>query len=248
MQESVTSSKRKKKQLDGVKSVIFTVLFIFIFFLIFSILVVSKRSNICFEPQTFYLVYVQKDKNQEVLLENKSKVKNLGGAGIIVEKNKVYYLAVSIYQKKDDAVEIKNNIEKQFKESGVVELLSKSISNKYRKLLKQNDCYFIIYKKIYDLIDENESLIFNYVKGEIGDGKFISTLLAEKIELEKLKESCEKQKVVDLEVLLEYISILLSHYENILNKFYTVDLKESLCFEFFINYVQTYIELSNNFN
>ena len=87
MQYCVTGKRRKKSKNNFKKSIIFIVSFFLIIVLLCFVLVASKRSNICFETRSFYVVYVDKNKNKENLLSVQKSVKDLGGAGVFVEKN-----------------------------------------------------------------------------------------------------------------------------------------------------------------
>lgn len=246
MQESVTLKHKINKQKNNIKYVIFTVLFFFLIFLIFTILVVSKKSNLIFDAKTFYIVYAEKNKNSSVLYENQSKIKNMGGAGIVVEKNNEYYLAVSIYLTKDDAKEIVNNLSLQFSNAGIVEFSSSAISNKVKTQIKKDAMCFELYKIIYNFFDEYQELMFLFAKGEIGEGKFMSSLVAKKLEIEKQKiEYIKDNEFVEFEELLTKI---ISHFDYLFSKFYAVEIKESLCYEFFIYYCQTFIEFCKKIN
>lgn len=248
MQETVTLVERKKNKKLNINPVISTVLFFLIIFLISAVLVVSKRSNLFFETRTFYVVYAQKDKNKSVLAEQQSKVKNLGGAAVLLEKNNEYYLAVAIYLTKDDANEVKKNLQSQFLSAGIVEFSALSVSNKYKNIIKKNDFHLQQFKQLNNFLSEYQEIMFLYAKGEISEGKFISTMLAKKIDIEQLKLKCEKENVSDLKLFDEYVGIFISQFDYLLTKFYSIDTKESLCFEFFINYCQTYIDFCKILN
>ena len=177
MQESVTLTRIKIPKKRALKPVIFISLFFLIIFFISAILVVSKRSNMCFEARTYYIVYADKNKNSDLLFKVQKNVKDLGGAGVLFEKNNEYYVAISVYNNKDDAKEIAGKLI-AYEKSGVIEYVCKSVSNNYRNQIRENQNYYNLFKFLYDFLIEYETLCYKYVKAEISEGIFISTLIS----------------------------------------------------------------------
>lgn len=246
MQDSVTREAKKRTQKHTLKAVIFTVLFFFIIFLISAVLVVSKRSNLCFEARTFYVVYADKNKNSSLLLNTQSLVKDLGGAAVIFDKNNEYYVAVSVYNSKDDSKEIADGLKGGFSNASVTELSCKEISNKYRNLLKQNQAYFDLFYYIYEFSINFEQLCYGYAKGDMSEGKFMSSFLAHKLEIEKQIENCNHAKIDELSVVVDYANLMIVYFEKVFDKFYTSTSKQSVCFEFFVSFALCYTSLCDN--
>lgn len=246
MQDSVTRKVIKRTQKTKLKAVIFTVLFFFIIFLISAILVVSKRSNLCFEARTFYMVYVDKNKNSTLLSNLQNLVKDLGGAAVVFDKNNEYYLTASVYSNKDDAIEIADGLKGSFSSASIIELSCKGVSNKYRNLLKQNQAYFDLFHYIYDFSLNFEQLCYGYVKGDTSEGKFMSSFLAHKLEVEKLIENCALVQNKELSAVCDYANLMIVYFEKVFDKFYQSTSKQSVCFEFFVSFVLCYSSLCDN--
>lgn len=246
MQDSVTHKKLKYRKKSRLKAVIFTILFFFIIFFISAILVVSKRTNICFEARRFYVVYAEKNKNSNLLLNSQSLVKDLGGAAVIFNKQHEFYLAISVYNNKEDANEILGGLKSTFPKSAVSELTCKEVSNKYKNLLKQNHVYFDLFNYLYNFSLNFEQLCYGYSKGELGEGKFMSSFLAHKLEIEKLIQNCDEYCNNELSMIVDYANLIIVQFEKVFDKFYSSSSKQSVCFEFYVNFVIIYIDLCNN--
>lgn len=246
MQESVTSHYRKRKKKCVLNPVIFACLFFFIIILISAILISSKRSNLCFEKRNFYVVYIEKNKSSSLLLSEQDKIKKLGGAGVFVSKNNDFYLSTSIYNKKDDANNVAEQLKTIYDGAGVVDISCNEISKQYQSLLKENQVYFDLFNFLYNFTNSYENLCYDYIKGQISEGRFMSQLLAEKLNIEKQLELCKKNENKKLLVLTQYANLLLVHFNKVFDKFYTSTNKESICYELFVNFCLTYIDMCNN--
>ena len=246
MQDCVTRVIRKRKKKNGTTFVIFASLLFLLIFFISAILVVSKRSNVCFESRKLYAVYVDKNKNLNLLADMQSRVKSLGGAGVFFQKNNDYYLIASIYNDKGDAKEVLENLRKEFESADVLEIDCKSISKKIQNELKQNNEYFELFNFLYEFLLNCEKMCFEYNKGVLSEGGFMSKLLAEKLELQTMINQASRVDCEDLRVLIDYSNLIVVHFENLFDKFYSSDKKCSLSYEFYVNLCLTYVDLCNN--
>ena len=246
MQYCVTAASKKRKYKSHLKPVILGVLFFFIIFLIFTILVVSKRENVCFYEKTYYFVYADKSRDASLLLDEQDKIKKLGGAGVFVEKNNQQHLVVSVYLNKEDAKEIEKGLGDNFQGSGVVEISKKEVSKKYINFLKQYENYFTLFKFLSEFDKNLQSLIFGYSKGEISDGKLMSGLVGYKLDLQNLLKIVSSQNIEDLASLKSTSESLIESIDYVFDKFFSTSSKESLCHELLAGFVVLYIDLCNN--
>jgi len=243
MQDCVTHTFKKSKRKQRLNAVIFAVVFFFLIFLIFSILIISKRSNILFEPRTFFVVAVFKNKDKSLLAETQSEVKSLGGAGVFVKKDNHYYLAAGIYLNKFDAKSVCDGMIGIYAESEVIELHCKGISRSFQNQIKQNDVAFELLKFLNNHLESLQQDVFDFAKGETSEGKFMSKIIADKIELEKL---ISRQNNDELKLLKDYSKVVAELFDTFVNKFYVSDKQNSLCYEFMTNFYLTYFELCEN--
>ncbi len=246
MQESVTWGRRKRYKKTGLKPVVFTVLFFVIIFLISAILVVSKRNNLCFEARRFYVVYSAKNKTEQMLLETQKKTSDMGGAGVILEKDNDFYVAVSVYNSKDDALEIAKTIKDTFAGAGVVELSSKAVARNVRNEIRQSHNYFLLYETIYNYLNEYQTNCFEYAKGNILEGKFMSGLVAKKLEFETLVENCKSENIEQFKAVLACVEEIIKNAKSVFDKFYTAKSKQSVCFEFLVKLDLEFVNLCKN--
>ncbi len=246
MQDCVTHIVRKKIKKSRLKPVIFGTIFFLLIFLISGILVVSKRSNVCFYARSFYFVYADKNRDSNLMLSAKDQIKKLGGAGVFIEKNYEHYLVVSVYSSKDDAKGVASGLEVLGKSASVVDLTSKEVSKKYQNLLKQNQNYFDLFNYLFNFQSILENLCFSFAKGELSEGKLMSSLVEAKLEIQKLVSLCESENIKDLKPIINSAGLVASYIDNAFDKFFSATSKESVCYELGVRFVVCYIELCDN--
>ncbi len=246
MQECVTKVKRKTSKKSGAKAVIFSVLFFFIIFLVTAILVVSKRSNLCFSVRSFHIVYAGKDKTEELVLDLQKQIKDLGGAGVIFEKNTEFLVAVSVCNDGGDAKDVARGLQASFEGAGVTEIVCKGIPRKKQNFIKENVAYFELFKQLFALSKDYEGLCYDFTGGKISEGRFMSSLFERRLLLEELFERCDEENLPELGAILHFAKFTLEKIDALTNKFYVSKTKESLCYEFFVEFCLKYCEMCDN--
>ena len=238
MTYKISKSEKSKKL-----SIIFFVLFFVLIIFISSILISSKKKNICFEARRFFIVYAEKSRDKNSLINVQEQIKKQGGAGVFLEKNNEYYVAVAGYNNKDSANEVLKNISNKFVGGGVLELSCKSASLENKNLMHKNREWFELVNVLYKFLFDYESWCFDYVSGIIGEGEFMSRMVVKKLEIQSIVERCKQNIVDDIKSVLDFADLKISLFEKLFDKFYGSNNKEHLCFEFFVLYINSYIKL-----
>lgn len=247
MQESVTRKHLKRHGKHRIKPLIFTILFFLIIFFITAILIISKRSNSCFLSREFYFVYTNKSKSEGLLKISQNKIKEAGGAGVIIQSGDYFYVTSSVYFNKADAENVKSRLESAGFDAEILVVYSSQIAKKYQNLLKQNQSYFELFKQIYDLPEILEKKCYDFLSGKINEAEFISILTKIKIEIQSKQKLCEQELIDDLQPLLYINNIIINNIDNLFNKFVISVRKESLCYECYTSAAKNFIELCSNF-
>ena len=113
----------------------------------------------------------------------------------------------------------------------------------FQKIIGESD---LVEKYIYDFSLDYENLCYGFAKGEISEGKFMSSFVAHKLEVEKLIENCKSAENEELVVLTDYANLMIVHFSKVFDKFYSSTSKQSVCYEFFVSFVLVYVDLCDN--
>lgn len=247
MQYCVTTSLAKRQYKHRLKPVIFSILFFLIIFFITAILIISKRSNNYFLSKEFYFVCVGKSENESLLENEKSKIKDIGGAGLIIKNGEWFYVTSSVYFDEDDAKSVKSRLENAGFNAEILAIKSKKIDKKYQNLFKQYQNHFDLFKFIYNLPQTLETYCYEYICGRIKEGEFISSLTKIKLEIQSKQKLCEQEPNDELNPLYNIINDIINNIDNLFNKFFISSKKESLCYECYSNVSYEFIKLCDNF-
>jgi hypothetical protein len=247
MQESVTSNIYKKFRKSDLKPVILTILFFLIIFFICGILIVSRRSNIYFVARKIYFVYIDKTKDQQLLIDKQDKIIKQGGAGVFVAKNNDYYLTTSAYLNLEDAKLVAKTISNQDIKASVVELTCKDINKNNQNLLKQNQAYFNLFKYLYSLLEKIENICFLFARGDLKESKLISDLVLSKLEIQNFQKQCSIEKIDELNELTVFADFVVKELDVMFNNFFKSTHKEAECYKLCVKYFVGYINFCNNF-
>lgn len=247
MQGYVPYVKVKKKKKRLLVPLIFILVVVIIVFVTLLFYLRPNKKHSYLDSMNLYFVYVDESKTTHGLKVEQDVVKSLGGAGIIYEHNNLYYLITSVYLNKSQAEEVKNNLSKNYENSGVFAVTTKKLSKKKKNLIISD---FEINEQVKFLNEFIKSLDESYIKniaGEISESKFISFLMSNKLKLEnninKLKEKVDEEIS---KTIFENANMCLLYTENFFDSYFQSNKKHSLICELAVELTISMYELFDN--
>ena len=246
MQYYVPCVKIKKLPKLQIKSVFMACLFFLILLTVSITLGASRKTNKCFEKQSYHFVYAQN--NKQILDKTEQDlVKSLGGAGIYYFYKEHHYLIVNVYLSKDDANEIKNGMAENFPNSGTITLEVKDIPKKIQSKIKDNLSYYKFFKYFHELIESFQELNMNYIAGKITQGKLMSSIITMQLDCKTIISEFENPENEELfNNIKTYANMCKIHFENFFDEFYQSTKKQALVCALGVNLALTKIDLFNN--
>ena len=238
----MTVYKKRKNSKSKIKSVVSTIL-IFLFAIVSSaVLVVEKRKYKAFDERIFYFVSVDSAKTSNLLDGKKELLKNLGGANVIYSYNGISHLIANVYLDQESALEIKENLQELFSDADILKIRLKRVSNKGIKAVKDIVGAENFIKKLFELSNEYQDLQMNYLLGALTEGEFMSRLVDEKINLEKLMENIEKSTELAQKI-MGYGELIVMQLTNFLNGLTIAKNKQNYICNYFVGFYVNYVEL-----
>lgn len=228
MQDVVTGRVFKKRH-----KINFMPVLSFILIVVFSCILVAslviKKSNKIFEEKSFFFVSATKSRKQNELASSKDLVETLGGAGYVLENKGNFYLTVNVYSNKTDANEISSSINSAFASSEIVELKSSALSKQKQILIRQNEA-ILNFIKFYDkFIDDFLEMELNYLAGKITSSNLTKEIISKKLILQEYETKfCEIEQTDIVQSAKVVISLVLTHLDNFLLKFFESTKKNSI--------------------
>lgn len=241
MQVSVTPRRLKNKRKNMIKSVVSLIL-IFLFVISSSAFLISiRKNNLVFDEMDIYFVCVASSKKESELETKSELLKNLGGANVIYNKSGVFYLVANVYLKLSEAEEIKTNLLSYFPESQVLKLKTKAVTRKVKKKIKSSKEETLL-RYLFKLSKNFRNLHIGYLSGEIGESALISTLVKNRLELEKLCEDKTASEEFEL-LVLSFGNLFSLQLSNFLTGLSLAGAKQNYVCNYFVGFYVNFIEM-----
>ena len=238
----MTVFKNRKKTKAKIKSVVSTIL-IFLFAIVSSaVLVVEKRKYKAFDERILYFVSVGSAKTSNLLESKKELLKNLGGANVVYSYKGISHLIANVYLDQESALEIKENLQEHFPDVDILKIRLKRVSNKGIRAVKDIVGAEKFIKKIFELSNEYQNLQMSYLIGDLSEGEFMSRLVDEKINLEKIMENIDKTTELAQKI-MGYGELIDMQLTSILNGLTIAKHKQNYVCNYFVGFYMIYAEL-----
>lgn len=235
----------KKHNKTRIKSVFITILIFILFFVSVAFIVARKRKEVAFNSREYYFVYALKNSKKLLVEDESSKVKQFGGAGVVIKNNNEYYLVLNVYLIKTEAEEIVEKIKQNYEGAGVLALKSNELT-KFKKKVSQNAELAQAIKKVDKLFESLVDLQLKFMSGKLSEGKLSSSLVKQKLEIAELETSFAKSENKNLQLVSYHLDLILMHYQKFFDKFFGNYNKEYLICELAVNLANSNIEMLNN--
>ena len=236
----------KKHTKSPIKSVIATILFFVFLIGIFLCLVYFRKIEKCYEKQSFYVVYVEKNR-RKIDVDNVELIKKLGGAGSVLFFKEEYYLIANVYLKENDAKEIAEGLVSTFAEAGVIKLEHESISKKKALHIAQNLSVSKFFEKFYVFLGNLEDMQMQYVVGSLAESEFLTKMLKVKLDFESIVDEMENpdnEKIFD--DIKTHAHMFLNYFQAFFDEFLKQSKKESMICALKFNFVKLKVDLFDN--
>lgn len=200
-----------------------------------------------FKQSTFYFVCATKSKKYKNIEAKQEDVKKLGGAGKIYQKDKFYYLVLSVYDDFESANQVADLNKEIYPEIEVLEIKTEKIATKEQFNVKNNEKLYQFFKLSRSSVFDMIGLVVDRLSGDLSENKFCSCVLKSKFEFEDCKQNVEKIEDAELKNLLNSnISLMIMYHDAFLNSYFDSDKKNSVVCDFVVSLVLVYIDFINN--
>lgn len=241
----VPQGKEKKHGKLSIKSVIMMILIFILFFAFMIALVSRKKQEVVFNAKEYHFVYALKNSKKLLVQDEASKIKQFGGAGVVLNSSNEYYLILNVYLEKKEADEIANKIKSNYEGAGVLSLKSAELS-KFKRKATQNNSLASAIKKNDEMLENFLDLQLEFMSGKLSEGKFSSMLVKQKLEISELETNYAKSDNKNLQLVSYHLDLMLLHYQNFFDKFFGNYNKEYLVCELAVNLANSNLEMLNN--
>ena len=227
-QESVPRIALRKGSQISIKSVIATILFFIFVVLVCLCLVAFRKVEKVFDKQTFYIVYVAKNK-RKIDPATTDLVKKLGGAGSVLFFKEEFYLVANVYLKESDAKEIVGGLLENFSNAGVLKIEHKSIEKKKVTHIAHNLTFSRFFEKLFEFNEKFEELQMSYLIGELSESGFLTEVLKNKLEFEQIVKDFENQSGEKLfDDIKSHANMCVNYFNEFFEEFLRSTKKETL--------------------
>lgn len=247
MQDYVPLKRAKNKREILIFSAIILIFIILICVIIFVSIWLNKKSKKEFLETSIFFVCANVSKNKKELENMQDNVKDFGGAGKIYQKNEFYYLIINSYYDKESAELVVENNKVVYENIQVLELKTKTVSNKTRKKFKNQEINLKFLKKLNKNLSEIFNLEMRFLSGEITDNDLCSKLLTLKFDNDDLIEEIKSAEDNDYgDLVLNYANLEEMYFSSFFNNFFESDKKSSVICEFVVSLALLKVDFFNN--
>ena len=247
MQDYVPLKRVKNKREMLIFSAIIFIFIILICVIVFVSIWLNKKSKKEFLETSMFFVCANVSKNKKELENMQDNVKDFGGAGKIYQKDEFYYLIINSYFDKDSAELVVNNNKKVYENIQILELKTKTISNKIRKNFKKQEINYKFLKKMNKNLSESFDLQMKFLSGEITDNDLCSKLLTLKFDNDDLIDEIKAAEDNDYgDLVLNYANLEAMYFASFFNNFFESDKKSSVICEFVVSLALLKVDFFNN--
>lgn len=224
-----------------------SVIFIFFIILIFLALALYFKRDKVFKQTTFYFVYAEKSRKSNELEVLSEKVKNLGGAGNVIQYENCYYLILSVYSDEKSAENVVKNNKEIYENISFLKLSSKKISYKTAKKIKWSAQCVSYIKNLNLAVNEIYQLELKYLSGKISDNDLCVAVLKLKFDLEDVVLMLKPNKAEKYSALCyEFASLEQMYFNLFFDKVFDSDIKTSVLCEFMVQMALLRLDFFNN--
>lgn len=166
------------KKRNKIKIAMFFIIIIFMITIIIVFLTLKNNDiNNYTMAKKLYYISLSKTKNSEQTKDIQSKVKNVGGAGYVLNDNQINYVLGFGYFNKEDAVTVRDNNVSLFESCEVIERSFPTLKSKIK-----NQIFLLTeYKNVFKFICEAENDIYNlcilYEVAKINNNEVLNSLV-----------------------------------------------------------------------
>lgn len=247
MQDYVPLKRVKDRRETLIFSAIIFIFIILICVIIFVSIWLNKKTKKEFLETSIFFVCANVSKNKKELENMQDNVKDFGGAGKIYQKDEFYYLIINSYFDKESAELVVNNNKKVYENIQILELKTKTISNKIRKKFKNQEVNFKFLKKMNKNLSETFDLQMKFLSGEITDNDLCSKLLTLKFDNDDLIDEIKAVEDNDYgDLVLNYANLEAMYFASFFNNFFESDKKSSVICEFVVSLALLKVDFFNN--
>lgn len=247
MQDYVPLKRVKDRREMLIFSAIIFIFIILICVIIFVSIWLNKKSKKEFLETSIFFICANVSKNKKELENMQDNVKDFGGAGKIYQKDEFYYLIINSYFDKESAELVVNNNKKVYENIQILELKTKTISNKIRKNFKKQEVNFKFLKKMNKNLSETFDLQMKFLSGEITDNDLCSKLLTLKFDNDDLIDEIKAAEDNDYgDLVLNYANLEAMYFASFFNNFFESDKKSSVICEFVVSLALLKVDFFNN--
>ena len=247
MQDYVPLKRVKDRREMLIFSAIIFIFIILICVIIFVSIWLNKKSKKEFLETSMFFVCANVSKNKKELENMQDNVKDFGGAGKIYQKDEFYYLIINSYFDKESAELVVNNNKKVYENIQILELKTKTISNKTRKKFKRQEINYKFLKKMNKNLSETFDLQMKFLSGEVTDNDLCSKLLTLKFDNDDLIDEIKAVEDNDYgDLVLNYANLEAMYFASFFNNFFESDKKSSVICEFVVSLALLKVDFFNN--
>ncbi|MBQ4541891.1 MAG: hypothetical protein IJA23_03450 [Clostridia bacterium] len=247
MQDYVPLKRVKDRREMLIFSAIIFIFIILICVIIFVSIWLNKKSKKEFLETSMFFVCANVSKNKKELENMQDNVKDFGGAGKIYQKDEFYYLIINSYFDKESAELVVNNNKKVYENIQILELKTKTISNKTRKKFKRQEINYKFLKKMNKNLSETFDLQMKFLSGEVTDNDLCSKLLTLKFDNDDLIDEIKAAEDNDYgDLVLNYANLEAMYFASFFNNFFESDKKSSVICEFVVSLALLKVDFFNN--
>lgn len=247
MQDYVPLKRVKDRREMLIFSAIIFIFIILICVIIFVSIWLNKKSKKEFLETSMFFVCANVSKNKKELENMQDNVKDFGGAGKIYQKDEFYYLIINSYFDKESAELVVNNNKKVYENIQILELKTKTISNKTRKKFKRQEINYKFLKKMNKNLSETFDLQMKFLSGEVTDNDLCSKLLTLKFDNDDLIDEIKAAEDNDYgDLVLNYANLEAMYFASFFDNFFESEKKSSVICEFVVSLALLKVDFFNN--
>ena len=239
------TNKKKRRRVRINVLIILGLLLIFSGIVIVGVYLNSKHNKI-FNGSTFYYVCGFKSKSYKEIESRQEDVKKLGGAGKIYQKDKFYYMVLSVYIDKESASEVGEINKKIYPDAEILEIKAEKPSKQKQREIKNNEVFFKFYKLLRGNVVAVLNLSMKRLAGNVSENGFCSELLKQKFEFEEIVSEIDNLINEKNGNLITNVNLVILYYNSFFNSYFDSDKKSSVICDFALSLVQVYVEFVNN--
>ena len=194
-------------------------------------------TSVASPEQIVYAISLGKSETSDGLKEEKQNLQTQNGAGFILEFDGNFHCIASVYENKNDAQKVQENLKSTGTESEILTITLSAISvegnfstdekNVLSSCLKAN---FETYKKLYDVAISLDSGVFDITKAKLECNNIYSAFISTKVNFETLFKGKNMQKTTkNLQNIENALSNLISENYSSANQTFSSLIKETYC-------------------